>query len=168
MISERGVEVLANFAILRTTLFFGLIVMCCLGLCWGVATEGPIGFFRNNKELSGYLAFGLLGIPYSLWVSSFPLYQIFFRHSAAVWVEDDAVIYMNRAFLKVPLSDLRSVDIAPVRPSSSIKLIYLRLAAGRNKRIGTIFLRESQDVLLMRLKGRLCAYPRNSDGSKSE
>lgn len=155
MISERNIEVLAKFAVVRTTLFFGLIVTCCLVLCWGVATEGPIGIFRNNRELVGYLAFGLLGIPYALWLSSFPLFQIFFRHSVAVWVEDSAIIYMNKAFLKVPLKDLRSVDIAPARPGSSINLIYLRLADGTSKKIGTVFLRESREELSIKLKGRL-------------
>lgn len=144
--------VLAKFAVVRTSIFFVAMLACCFTLFWGVATEGPIGILKNNKEIAVYLIFGLIGSAFSLRLSFFVLYQILFKKAVAVWIEDDSVIYMNKAFLKVARKDLRSIDILPARPRSSIKLIYLHLADGSSKKIGTIFLRESREILLPKLE----------------
>ncbi len=86
------------------------------------------------------------------------LYQLVFRDSAAIWIKDESVIYLDTYFgiwfVDVPLRDIASVSVGPMGRSRRQGLIFA-LHDGSQKATRTLFLAETSEIVLSRLAAKL-------------
>jgi hypothetical protein len=98
-------------------------------------------------------------------LESFLVWQIIFDNSRAVWVEDGALIYLNRCFLRVPLAKIVAISMGTFGRYNQPGIIIIHEGGGRRV-IPVANFSERGDIILNRLHESVNQYRTPSSNSR--
>jgi hypothetical protein len=147
--------VVARFSLLKSLLCVAVFLAVVVPLYWLPLSNpnGPIAELKSQGVFGIAIVAGWIGGAIGARILLFLIWQLAFRGRAAIWLDDDWIVYLNKSFLKINRKQVDHVEVSHIRPFfASHQVIALHMIGGETKTIATGFVSGTADAIVSKLR----------------
>lgn len=125
---------------------------------------GPIGLIKQRHPSVGLAVIALIASAWFIFRIGAIFFQIFFRQSAAIWIDGQNLIFTNQRIMKLKIADIDSFSPEKFRYLGiTIETIGIYLKGGRRRALSIGLMQERQPYIISKLDDVLHQNPVRND-----
>src|ERR1700704_5410676 len=147
--------VIARFSLPKSLLCIAVFFAVVVPLYWLPFSNpnGPVAELKSQGVFAIAIVAGWIGGAIGARILFFLLWQLAFRGRAAILLDKDWIVYLNKMFLKIDRKQVDHVEISHVkRFVATHEVIALHMIGGDTKTIATGFVADNAAAIVSRLR----------------